>query len=175
MTDSDDELFAVRLDGGQPVLRTRHDARRGGRRDRPRRRGKARPPAGDYRGNAPRFPRRSVRSGAGQQVVRPLQVVCLAAGQEEVERVAQRVDPGVDLGAQSAARASDGLVLTVFFWRRHYADGRARRCCRSSRIRCRRLRRDAETSAPLEQSVNPYGACQQVSRRWLPLPRKSLW
>jgi len=48
-------------------------------------------------------------------VVGPLQVVCLAAGQEEVERVAQRVDQGVDLGTQSAARASDGLVLTVFF------------------------------------------------------------
>jgi hypothetical protein len=42
--------------------------------------------------------------------------VCLAAGQEEVDRVAQRVDQGVDLGAQSAARASDRLVLTSFFW-----------------------------------------------------------
>src|SRR6476646_2199154 len=52
----------------------------------------------------------------GQQVVRPLQVVCLAAGQEEVDRVAQRVDQGVDLGAQSAARAPDCLVLTSFFW-----------------------------------------------------------
>jgi hypothetical protein len=29
-------------------------------------------------------------------VVGPLQVVCLAAGQEEVDRVAQRVDQGVD-------------------------------------------------------------------------------
>jgi hypothetical protein len=36
-------------------------------------------------------------------VVGPLQVVRLAAGQEEVDRVAQRVDQGVDLGAQSAA------------------------------------------------------------------------
>ena len=41
----------------------------------------------------------------GQQVVGPDKVVCLAAGQEEVDRVAQRVDQGVDLGAQSAARA----------------------------------------------------------------------
>jgi hypothetical protein len=32
------------------------------------------------------------------------QVVCLAAGQEEANRVAQRVDQGVDLGAQSAAQ-----------------------------------------------------------------------
>jgi hypothetical protein len=49
-------------------------------------------------------------------VVGPLQVVCLAAGQEEADRVAQRVDQGVDLGAQSAARASDRLVLIGFFW-----------------------------------------------------------
>ena len=52
----------------------------------------------------------------GQQVVGPLQVVRLAAGQEEVDRVAQRVDQGVDLGAQAAARAPDGLVLAGFFW-----------------------------------------------------------
>jgi hypothetical protein len=37
-------------------------------------------------------------------VVGPYQVVCLAAGQEEVNRVAQRVDQGVDPGAQSAAQ-----------------------------------------------------------------------
>ena len=39
----------------------------------------------------------------GQQVVSSRKVVCLAAGQAEAERVAQRVDQGVDLGAQSAA------------------------------------------------------------------------
>jgi hypothetical protein len=32
-------------------------------------------------------------------MVSPDQVVCLAAGQEEAGRVAQRVDQGVDLGA----------------------------------------------------------------------------
>ena len=52
----------------------------------------------------------------GQQAVGPNQVVCLAAGQEEADRVAQRVDQGVDLGAQSAARASDCLILASFFW-----------------------------------------------------------
>ena len=52
----------------------------------------------------------------GQQLVGSDQVVCLAAGQEEVDRVAQRVDQGVDLGAQSAARAADRLVLAIFFW-----------------------------------------------------------
>src|ERR1700741_3734481 len=51
----------------------------------------------------------------GQQVVGPDQVVCLAAGQEEADRVAQRVDQRVDLGAQSAARAPDRLVLASFF------------------------------------------------------------
>ena len=49
-------------------------------------------------------------------MVRSLQVVRLAAGQEEANRVAQRVDQGMDLGAQSAARAPDRLVLTSFFW-----------------------------------------------------------
>ena len=49
-------------------------------------------------------------------MVGPLQVVCLAAGQEDANRVAQRVDQGVDLGAQSAARVPDRLVLTGFFW-----------------------------------------------------------
>ena len=50
-----------------------------------------------------------------QQLVGPDQVVCLAAGQEEADRVAQRVDQGVDLGAQSAARSPDRLVLAGFF------------------------------------------------------------
>ena len=35
----------------------------------------------------------------GQQAVSPDQVVCLAAGQEEADRVTQCVDQGVDLGA----------------------------------------------------------------------------
>ena len=52
----------------------------------------------------------------GQQVVGPNQVVCLATGQKEADRVAKRVDQGVDLGAQSAARSPDRLVLTSFFW-----------------------------------------------------------
>jgi hypothetical protein len=47
------------------------------------------------------------------------QVVSLAAGQEEADcvaqRIDQRIDQGVDLGAQSAARAPDRLVLADFF------------------------------------------------------------
>jgi len=41
--------------------------------------------------------------------------VCLAAGQEEADRVAQRIDQGVYLGAQSAARSPDRLVFAGFF------------------------------------------------------------
>jgi len=52
----------------------------------------------------------------GQQVVRPHQVVRLATGQEEADRVAQGVDQGMDLGAQSATRAANRLVLAGFFW-----------------------------------------------------------
>jgi hypothetical protein len=40
----------------------------------------------------------------------------LAAGEEEVDRVAEGVDQGVDLGAQSTPRAADGLVFADFFW-----------------------------------------------------------
>jgi hypothetical protein len=40
-------------------------------------------------------------------MVGPGQVVCLAAGQEEADRVTQRVDQGMYLGAQSAARSPD--------------------------------------------------------------------
>jgi hypothetical protein len=43
------------------------------------------------------------------------QVMGLATGQEEVDRIAERIGQGMDLGAQSAARASDRLVLAVFF------------------------------------------------------------
>jgi len=50
----------------------------------------------------------------GQQVVCADQVVCLTAGQEEADWVAQRVDQGVNLGAQSAARVPDRLVLSGF-------------------------------------------------------------
>ena len=49
-------------------------------------------------------------------MVRPLQVVRLATGQEEADWVAQCIDQGMDLGAQTAARAANRLVLAGFFW-----------------------------------------------------------
>ena len=51
----------------------------------------------------------------GQKVVGSHQIVRLAAGQKEADRVPQSIDQGMDLGAQSAARAPDRLVA-VFFW-----------------------------------------------------------
>jgi hypothetical protein len=44
------------------------------------------------------------------------QIVSLAAREEEANRVAQSIGEGVNLGAQSAPRAPDGLVLNDFFW-----------------------------------------------------------
>ena len=58
----------------------------------------------------------------------PDQVVCLAAGQEEAGRVAQRVDQGVDLGV-SLLRKS--LILARIFGRRRYAGGQAPQADRS--------------------------------------------
>ncbi len=48
-----------------------------------------------------------------QQGVRALQVVRLAGREREPGRVAERVDPGVDLGAQAAAAAPDGLRAAI--------------------------------------------------------------
>jgi hypothetical protein len=43
------------------------------------------------------------------------EIMCLAPTQEEPDRVAQRIDQGMDLGAQSAARSPDRLILAGFF------------------------------------------------------------
>jgi hypothetical protein len=49
----------------------------------------------------------------------------LARAEHHLDRIAESVDERVNLGAQSAARAADGL-RTVFFWRRRCAGERAR-------------------------------------------------
>src|SRR5215204_2322579 len=46
--------------------------------------------------------------------VRPLQIMSLARREQKAGRIAERIDGGVDFGAQPAARASDGLILTPF-------------------------------------------------------------
>ena len=51
-----------------------------------------------------------------QQRVRALQIMGLAWGKEKAERIAERIDQGVDFGAQSALAAPDRLVFAVFFW-----------------------------------------------------------
>lgn len=35
--------------------------------------------------------------------------------ERERDRIAERIDDGVDLGRQAAARAADGLVFAIFF------------------------------------------------------------
>jgi hypothetical protein len=40
----------------------------------------------------------------------------LSRRQQERHGTAERVDDGVDLGRQPAARAPGGLVLAIFFW-----------------------------------------------------------
>jgi hypothetical protein len=51
-----------------------------------------------------------------QQVVGAIQVVRLAAGEKEGDRIAERIDDRMDFGAQPAARAADCLVFAVFFF-----------------------------------------------------------
>ena len=49
-----------------------------------------------------------------QPVVGTDQIMSLPAAQDEADRVAQRIDQGMDLGAQAPARAADGLIVTRF-------------------------------------------------------------
>jgi hypothetical protein len=59
----------------------------------------------------------------------------LSRGQQEAQRIAERVDQSMDFGAQSALATADRLI-TVFFWvRRRCAGGRAGWCCQSLHIR----------------------------------------
>jgi len=44
------------------------------------------------------------------------EIVLLTSGQEDADWIAQGVDEGMDLGAQSASRAPDRLVFPIFFW-----------------------------------------------------------
>ena len=50
-----------------------------------------------------------------QEVIGPDQIMGLPAGQEKAHGIAQRIDQGVDFGAQPAARAPDRLALAGFF------------------------------------------------------------
>ena len=51
----------------------------------------------------------------GQQRVGALQIMGLARRQDEVQRIAQRIDKRMNLGAQPAFAAPDRLVFAVFF------------------------------------------------------------
>lgn len=50
-----------------------------------------------------------------QQRVGTLQIMGLPRSQEEGQRIAERIDHGMDFGAQSAFAAPDRLVFAVFF------------------------------------------------------------
>jgi hypothetical protein len=50
-----------------------------------------------------------------QQNIGSVQVAGLSGGQHKAGRVAESIDGGVNLGAQSAFAASDRLVFTLFF------------------------------------------------------------
>jgi len=52
--------------------------------------------------------------GRGKQRLRTGEIVSLPGRQHQVDGIAKRIDKGVDLGGQSAARSSDRL-LAVFF------------------------------------------------------------
>jgi len=50
-----------------------------------------------------------------QQCIGPFQIAGLSAGEMKSNRIAEGVDGGVNLGAQPALAASDGLFAAPFF------------------------------------------------------------
>jgi len=86
-----------------------------------------------------------------QQRVGADQIIGLSWGQQEAQRVAERVDQSVDFGAQSALAAADHLIV-IFLVRRHGAGGRARWCCQSLYLRCRPRRPGARRGAAMPLS-----------------------
>lgn len=52
----------------------------------------------------------------GQEFIGTDEIMGLAAGQTKSSWITERIDPRMDLGAQSAARPPDRLVLAIFFW-----------------------------------------------------------
>ena len=56
-----------------------------------------------------------LRPHVRQEVVGTDQIMSLATGREEANRVAQGIDQSMDLGAQPATRATDCLALVGFF------------------------------------------------------------
>ena len=51
-----------------------------------------------------------------QQDVGTVEIAGLSGREREAGRIAQRIDRGIDLGAQSAFAAADRFVLAGFFW-----------------------------------------------------------
>jgi hypothetical protein len=56
------------------------------------------------------------RFHSGPQRVRPGQIVDLAGGQDDLQRITQGVHQNVDFGAQTAFAFPDRLVFPDFFW-----------------------------------------------------------
>jgi hypothetical protein len=53
-------------------------------------------------------------SKVGEEGISPSQVMRLSGGEQEGDGVAERIDQGMDLGAQPAFAAADRLVFAVF-------------------------------------------------------------
>jgi len=67
-----------------------------------------------FRRDGTKLPWRAISAGDFDGVGTD-QIMRLATGQVEADRIAERIDQGMDLGAQPAARAPDRLVLAIFF------------------------------------------------------------
>jgi len=55
----------------------------------------------------------SLRSSVLEQDVSTLEIMGLPGREEKSRRIAQRIDRGMDLGAQAASAASEGLLVRI--------------------------------------------------------------
>jgi hypothetical protein len=66
-----------------------------------------------------------------EQRVGPDQIMRLPRCQQECQRIAERIDQGMDFCAQPAAAVADRLINLFFWGRRHCAVAPEQWCCRS--------------------------------------------
>ncbi len=91
-------------------------------------------------------------------------VMLLAPGEPEAQRITQRIDTHMNLGAEPAPTTAQRLrrLTTVFLTPQPHTDGRGRPCCRPSRSPCPGHRQNGPSCVPKHRG---HTSEQSVYRR----------
>ena len=109
----------------------------------------------------------SLRGCVLEQDIGSLEIMGLPWREKKACRVAQRIDRGMDLGAQAASAAPEGLLVRIPLLHQRCAGGHARWWRRSWRIRCPRLVLRLQTPVARHRSCSSAsdGCARRESRR----------